>query len=288
MSLSWTRERYAPEPLSARLARPPAGVEIFWLGQAGFVLRSEHGGCVLIDAYLSDHLRAKYAGTVFEHIRLQDAPVTPAGLPSLDAVLCSHQHSDHMDPVALPLISAASPAAPLVVPAASAGRYAEIGLPEDRMLAADAGDVLDLAPGVRAFVVPSAHEELEYDDRGRCRWLGYVIEIGGVRIYHSGDCAPYPGQADRLAELSADIALLPVNGRDARRRAHGVPGNFHPAEAVALCHDAGIPVMIGHHYGMFAFNTVDPEAYEQAVREAPVGLSVSLAQQGTCLRGEDR
>lgn len=288
MNISWTLERYAPEPLGDRLARPPAGTEIFWLGQAGFVLRSERGGCVLIDAYLSDFLLAKYAGTPFEHVRLQDAPITPAGLPPLDAVLCTHQHSDHMDPVALPLICAANPAAAMVVPAASAARYAEIGLPEDRLLAADAGDVLELASGVRAFVVPSAHEELEYDDRGRCRWLGYVIEIGGVRVYHSGDCVPYSGQAASLAELSADIALLPVNGRDAYRRTHGVPGNFRPAEAVALCSDAGIPTLIGHHYGMFAFNTVDPAAYEQAVREAPARLSVSLAQPGTCLRGDSR
>ncbi|HLI39851.1 MAG TPA: MBL fold metallo-hydrolase [Streptosporangiaceae bacterium] len=287
MNVAWTCERYAPEPLSTRLARPPAGVELFWLGQAGFVLRSEGGGCVLVDAYLSDHLRAKYAGALFEHIRLQDAPVTPGGLPPLDAVLCSHEHSDHMDPVALPLICAASPAARLVVPAASTGRCAEIGLPSGRIFAADAGDVLDLAPGVRAFVVPAAHEELEYHG-GRCRWLGYVIEIGGIRVYHSGDCTPYPGQAARLAELSPDIALLPVNGRDAYRREHGVPGNFHPAEAVCLCRDAGIPIMIGHHYGMFAFNTLDLAAYEQAVREAPAGLSVSLAQPGTCLRGDVR
>jgi L-ascorbate metabolism protein UlaG (beta-lactamase superfamily) len=288
MSLSWTLEPYMPQPLAARLERPPAGIEVFWLGQAGFLLRSAAGGCVLVDAYLSDHLQAKYAGTVFEHIRMQAAPIAPQELPQLDAVLCSHHHSDHMDPEALPLVSAANPTAPVVVPAASAARPAQLGLLPGRLLPADAGDALDLAPGVRVFVVPSAHEELEYDEQGRCRFLGYVVEIGGVRIYHSGDCVPYPGQAEQVAKLSPDIALLPVNGRDADRRANGVPGNFHPDEAVALCRDAGIPVMIGHHYGMFAFNTVDLAAYQRGVQDAPDGLSISLAQQGTCLRGELR
>ncbi|MFL4910642.1 MBL fold metallo-hydrolase [Streptomyces sp. MMS24-I2-30] len=288
MTLSWTQEPYAPQPLADRLARPAAGAEIFWLGQAGFVLRGETGGTVLIDAYLSDHLRAKYAGKLFEHVRMQDAPITPDALPPLDVVLCSHHHSDHMDPDALPLICAANPGTPVVVPAASVDRPARIGLPLSALLPADAGDALDVAPGVRVHVVPSAHEDLEYDEQGRCRFLGYVIELGGVRIYHSGDCAPYPGQAEHLAALAPDIALLPVNGRDTHRRTNGVPGNFHPDEAVALCRDAGIPVLLGHHYGMFAFNTIDAAVYQHAVSTAPGGLSVSLAQQGTVLRGERR
>ena len=58
------------------------------------------------------------------------------------------------------------------------------------------------------------------------------------------------------------MALLPVNGRDAHRLAHGVPGNFDFAEAVELCAAAGIATLVPHHWGMFAFNTVDPASFD--------------------------
>ncbi|MHB9037412.1 MAG: MBL fold metallo-hydrolase, partial [Armatimonadota bacterium] len=81
--------------------------------------------------------------------------------------------------------------------------------------------------------------------------------MGSLTLYHSGDCVPYNGLPDHLREKRIDVALLPVNGRDSYRKNRGVPGNFSLAEAVQLCEDAHIPVLIAHHFGMFDFNTID-------------------------------
>jgi L-ascorbate metabolism protein UlaG (beta-lactamase superfamily) len=78
-----------------------------------------------------------------------------------------------------------------------------------------------------------------------------------LRIYHSGDCVPYPGLADELRRMAVDVAILPVNGRDAQPSAAGIPGNFTFDEAVALCRQAGINAMVACHFGMFDFNTVE-------------------------------
>ena len=71
--------------------------------------------------------------------------------------------------------------------------------------------------GTAVTAVPAAHETLETDEHGDSVFLGYVIDIAGFRIYHSGDCVPYEGQSQLLREHSVDLALLPINGRDSHR-----------------------------------------------------------------------
>lgn len=238
-------------------------VRATWLGQAGFLIEwadaSGRPHALAIDPYLSDSLAEKYRGTLFPHVRLRSAPFAPTGLPPLDAVLCTHRHTDHMDPGTLQPLFRHDADALLVAPAAELEEArSRSGLGADRMRLLDAGDVVELG-GVTVRAVPAAHETLDRDELGRHRYLGYVIELPGVALYHSGDCVPYPGQPEWLAGV--DVALLPVNGRDAYRLEHGVPGNFEFDEAVELCASAGVPTMLAHHWGMFSFNTADPSTF---------------------------
>lgn len=238
-------------------------VRATWLGQAGFLLEwvdvSGRPHALAIDPYLSDSLAEKYRGSLFPHVRLLPAPFGPDELPPLDAVLCTHRHTDHMDPGTLRPLFTHDPDALLVAPAAElAEARTRSGIDDDRMRLLDAGATLRLGDAtVRA--VPAAHEALDRDDLGRHRYLGYVIELPGVTLYHSGDCVPYPGQHEWLTGV--DVALLPVNGRDAHRLEHGVPGNFDVDEAIDLCAAAKVPTMVAHHWGMFSFNTADPSTF---------------------------
>ncbi|MCW2643259.1 MAG: hypothetical protein JWP76_5565 [Dactylosporangium sp.] len=247
-----------------------------WLGQAGFLLRLHTAGdgvyTLLIDPYLSDSLAKKYAGTEFPHQRLMPAPVTADRLPDVDLVLCSHKHSDHMDPETLRAVTAAHPACRFVVPEAWRAHAIDIGVPADRVIGADADVLLEPLPGLTVMPVLAAHETLEFDEFGHSRHLGYVIEAGGLRLHHSGDCVPYEGQADRLKDLGIHVALLPINGRDAYRLQLAVPGNFHPEEAVTLAAAMRAEVFVGHHFGMFEFNTVNEEHLEEALRRLPESI----------------
>ena len=252
------------EPLGDELARvlrqPHAGVSLMWLGQAGFLLRLDTA-IVLIDPYLSDSLARKYRGQRFGHQRMMAAPILPEALPQVDLVLCTHRHGDHMDPGTLPALARLHPDCRFVVPAAETGHAQAIGLRADRLVPAMAGETRHLL-GLSIVPIPAAHEQLEMDAAGRHRFLGYGINGRDCRLYHSGDCVPYEGLESVVAGLGASLALLPVNGRDAERRAAGVPGNFTLDEAAALCRKAGIEEMIAHHWGMFDFNTCDPAAIE--------------------------
>ncbi|MDY0093553.1 MAG: MBL fold metallo-hydrolase, partial [Candidatus Vecturithrix sp.] len=115
------------------------------------------------------------------------------------------------------------------------------------------------APGIGLEAIPSAHEELQVNNRGEHAFLGYILKIGTITLYHSGDCTPYPGLEDTLATHAVDLALLPVNGRDEYRKSRKIPGNFTLDEVVNLGKYANIPFLLGHHFGMFDFNTINRE-----------------------------
>lgn len=260
------------------LGRPNDGVALAWLGQAGFVLRIG-ASVILIDPYLSDSLAVKYRGTRFPHVRMMQAPIDPDLFPRVDLVVCTHRHGDHMDPGTLPVLAADHPECLFVVPAAEQDHAEALRLPKARLVFADAGRALRPLAEVDLVLhpVPAAHEQLEQDAQGHHRFLGYGIEADGVRLYHSGDCIPYPGLIETVRALAPEIALLPVNGRDTERAAARIPGNFTLNEAIALCVEAKIPTLIPHHFGLFAFNTASiPNIDAVALLHAEAGLRPGL------------
>src|SRR5207302_6515942 len=103
--------------------------------------------------------------------------------------------------------------------------------------------------------ISAAHEQIERDEQGRCRYLGYLVRFGGWTIYHSGDTVLYDGMVERLRPWAPDVALLPINGRASERR---VAGNLDGREAAQLAHAMTARLVIPCHYEMFTFNTASP------------------------------
>lgn len=263
-------------PLRRAGAAGGAALSAWWLGQAGFLI--EGGGVRLVlDAYLSDTLAVKYRGKPFPHVRMMPPPADPAELGEVDLVLCTHGHTDHLDPGTLGPLAAASPGCRFVVPAAHAALAVSRAVPADRLVPASAFAPLEVA-GVRIHPLPSAHEDLAVDAAGRHLFLGYVVELPGAALYHPGDCVPYPELPAHLARHAVDLALLPVNGRDARRAAGGVPGNFTLEEAMELAAGCRFGAVIGHHFGMFEFNTIDPQAARARIATRPELPAFLLAE----------
>lgn len=265
----------------ADLPLPEQGAALWWLGQAGFLIR-QGGLSMVIDAYLSDSLAEKYRGTRFPHQRMMPPPVAPGDLRGIDWLLCTHAHTDHMDPGTIAPLLAANPRARVLAPRACRDQALARGVPQDRLVLIDAGETVDLG-GVLATATPAAHEDLRQTADGHL-FLGYVLTGGGVTLWHSGDTIPFPGLAGLVAPHRPDLALLPVNGRDAERAAHGVPGNLTLAEAVALADAIGARGMLGHHFGLFDFNTLDPaEGARQLAMMAPQAAT-ALVQPFTAYR----
>jgi len=244
----------------------PGSLYVWWLGQSGFLIRSRRG-LLAIDLYLSDHLTEKYAATDRPHVRMTRAPLQGSDLRSVDLVLASHRHSDHLDPGTLPGLVANSHAI-LVIPEAIRDHALGLGLPENRLVGLDAGDRIEKA-GFSVRAIPSAHESLDTDSHGRHLYLGFVIEAEGLRLYHSGDSLAYAGLPEHLGPEPFDVLFLPINGREPAR---GVPGNMTAAEAVDLASRIGPRFVVAHHYDMFTFNTVPVAEFAAEARRLPSGV----------------
>ncbi|HET8548940.1 MAG TPA: MBL fold metallo-hydrolase [Bryobacteraceae bacterium] len=241
------------------------GPHLWWLGQSGFLLHYR-GRYALIDPYLSDSLTNKYAGTDKPHVRITERVIDPNRLDFVDVVTSSHAHTDHLDPETLQPVFAVNRKLKIVAPAASREVVRErtgaepIGL-ED-------GSSVEVS-GFVFHGIAAAHEDLSP------AYLGYLIECGPYRIYHSGDCVPYDGLVERLRPFKVDVALLPINGRAPERR---VAGNFTGREAARLARDVGARVAIPMHYEMFEFNTASPDEF--VAEAARVGLRVHIMRCG--------
>jgi len=258
MIVPWQKEEALLADLAQAAAVDAAALQVWWLGQSGFLVEWA-GRRVLFDPYLSDSLTAKYAATDKPHVRMTERCVAPEKLTGIDWITGSHVHTDHLDGETLRGLAVGNPGARLVVPVPvveeARRRVGEadlcvLGCLQEQLI----GDIAITLEGVSA-----AHNEVEYDEQGAVKCLGFILRLGPFTIYHSGDTLWYEGLVERLLAAGPfDLMLLPINGNLPERR---VAGNLNGTEAAALARACGARWVVPCHYEMFAFNTVSPDEF---------------------------
>lgn len=232
---------------------------LWWLGQSGFLLQWK-GKRVLFDPYLSDSLTKKYELTDKPHTRISELVVQPGLLKNISVVTSSHNHTDHLDAETLVPVLQNNPGITFIIPEANRSFVADrmqcnpdfpIGLTENNSVTVD---------GFTFHGIPAKHNEIERDENGNCKFMGYVIEFGKFTIYHSGDTLFFDDMVDLLKPFKVDVALLPINGNKPERK---VAGNLDCKEAAELAMAIGAKYVIPCHYDMFAFNTADVNDFEK-------------------------
>jgi L-ascorbate metabolism protein UlaG (beta-lactamase superfamily) len=236
-------------------------LHIWWLGQSGFLLKHDHVR-ILFDPYLTDSLTEKYATTDQPHVRMTERCIAPEKLAKIDLITSSHLHTDHFDPQTLLPVFKANPQARFFCAGANQETVVErLGgqLPEHSFGMSDGDSTFGDGWEVRGIV--AAHNEVERDDTGQTRFMGFWIRIGPFRIYHSGDTMWHDDIVRDLREYGCDVAFVPINGHKEERR---VPGNLNGTEAAALAKVVNAGIAIPHHFEMFEFNTASPDEFVSA------------------------
>jgi L-ascorbate metabolism protein UlaG (beta-lactamase superfamily) len=256
-------------------------LQVWWLGQSGYLIQW-NGHRALIDPYLSDALSIKYATTDKPHVRMSEQVVDPHLLSGIEVVTSSHNHTDHLCADTLKPILEHNPGISFIIPEANRQFVAKrVACDDDFPTGLNAGQ--STQAGVFTFhAVPAAHNALDRDEKGNHLYLGYVIEVGPWKIYHSGDTLWYESMVETLQPFDVDLALLPINGNDPARR---VAGNLSCSEAAELGRAIGADWVIPCHYDMFAFNTADPADFVKAATQ--IGQPHQVLEHGGLVRLRD-
>ncbi len=146
-----------------------------------------------------------------------------------DLILVTDIHADHLDPAAIAKIRKSG--APVVAPAAAAEKLENATVISNGETKTVAGVSIEAIPMYNLQRGPSAGQFYHTKGRGN----GYVITLGGKRLYFAGDTECIP-EMRNLKNI--DIAFVPMN----------LPYTMTPAEA-AECVKAFKPkIVYPYHY----------------------------------------
>lgn len=237
---------------------------LWWLGQSGYLLQYKNQR-ILIDPYLSDSLTKKYADTEKPHIRISELVISPEQLPPINFITSSHNHTDHLDAETILPVLNKNKDCKLIIPEANRKFVCDrLNIEDTSPIGLDAGDTIQIN-NISITAVPAAHNTIEKDENGKCKFLGYIFKLGEWCIYHSGDTLMYDGMTELLKSHKPNILILPINGNDPTRK---VAGNLDCKEAIALAKNIGNTTVIPCHYDLFEFNTADINYFiETAISE---------------------
>jgi L-ascorbate metabolism protein UlaG (beta-lactamase superfamily) len=226
----------------------PPGLEVRWLGVAGFVLSYE-GTTVLIDPYVS---RAPLGDMVRRRTVLPDRALVDRWVPRADAVLVGHTHFDH----ALDAPEIARRDGATVYGSTSAQHLLALHGLAERAVVVESHRVYEIGPFEVTFV-PSVHSKLV---------LGLAVSQGGeLTCEHLGDLCPQAYQCGQVWGIhiavagitlyhqgSADLVDAEVRHRDVDVMLCGIAGRqFTPGYLERILPRLEPRVIVATHHDDF-------------------------------------
>jgi len=171
-------------------------------------------------------------------------PYRISGSRKADLILVSHTHGDHFSPEDIAKI--AGDKTTLIISSDARPDYP--------------ANVITMRPGEKIEVmgtvvetIPAYNITKPYHPRAN-NWLGYILTIDGMRVYHAGDTDFIP----EMKGLFADVGLIPIGGTYTMTHAEA-------AEAVkAMKLACAVPM----HWGAIVGTQKDAEAFKALVGSA--------------------
>lgn len=161
--------------------------------------------------------------------------------PKADLILVTHDHYDHCSPEDIAKIQKTDTV--IITEKQAAGKLkGDIRIMEP-------GKTLEVF-GIRVETVPSYNTNKDFHPKDN-GWLGFILEINGERIYHTGDADFIP----EMKEINTDIALIPVSGT------YVMTSNEAVEAALAINPGIAIPM----HYGAIVGDEGDALAFRKGL-----------------------
>jgi len=251
--------RAKPAEEIAECRVPARSVRLWWLGQAGFAFKTHAGRIVYVDPYLSDAVERLHG---FKRLSL--SPIAAEDVKA-DLVVLSHEHTDHLDPDAIPAIAANNPACRFAGPSGCAAGLKTAGIPLRRRLLLRPSRVHNLGAAV-VHTAPADHGDFAPSA------LALVLDFDGIRVLHTGDTSWRSGLFKPLFDLGIDLLLPCINGSF---------GNMNHLDAARMIQQAAPRMAIPCHFWTFAEQGAgDPGGFLHACHEWAPGVTALLLRPG--------
>lgn len=233
----------------------------WWLYQAGIVFKSPGGTVAAIDPYLSDSVMRSY-----QLPRNVAAPLDSTEA-EVDALLATHSHEDHLDPDAAPAFMAHQSAI-FIGPPMAVEKLTSLGVPTQRCTTVARGDVARVGD----IKVRAVHARHMFGLEPTPDAVGFVVEVDGVSLYHSGD-----------TEYDSEIVSDTVGVTASLISINGTTGNMNVHEAAMLAWRQQAKAAMPFHYGLWRDQdygegaTLDPNQFVATYqRLGPTGKALVL------------
>ena len=226
---------------------------LVWVGHSTFLIQV--GGV----HFLTDPVFGSYCSPVPIGAlkRIEPAAITIENLPTIDCVLVSHNHYDHLEEESVYLLNQRFPDLTWVVAEGLKYWFHKRGI--KNVVELGWGEDVEVKE-VRLTAVPAQHfSGRGIFDKNRTLWCGFIGEYRKKTFYFVGDTGYNPVQFKEIGERwpSIDLSMIPI-GTYVPKRFMG-PVHISPAEAVQIHRDVGSQLSIGMHWNTFILSEEDPK-----------------------------
>lgn len=252
----------------------PDGMCLWYLGCNGFVLKSSGGTTLFIDPYLG-------TGDPPRTIRMVPVPFDPRDVDHADAVLATHEHTDHVHgPSQAPILAETgaqfyAPGASIDVTGAEdwTGNWDVEADQLSEIAVGDTFEVGDLTVHVEAANDPDAEEP-----------VAYVFEHAAGTFVHGGDARP--GDFGAIGEnYDVDLAALAFGSvgmipdketREPKRTKWYNDENM----VIEAANELQVDTLVPTHWDMWKGLTADPSALLHHARRFEHPRHLEIAEIG--------
>lgn len=194
--------------------------------------------------------------------RLSEPTIALNDLPSIDIVLLSHNHYDHLDAKTVAILNRFHPEIQWVVPEGVAPWFRRRKVHSVVELKRWESFVFKTA---KITATPAQHfSGRTLWDTNRTHWNGYVVETANKRIYFVGDTGYNSKDFKAIGERfpNMDLSLIPIGSYSPKIFMQSV--HIDPFEAVRIHEEVKSTLSLGMHWNTFRLSdeTVDRPPYD--------------------------
>ena len=249
----------------------PDGLALWYLGCNGFAVTTG-ATTVWIDPYLG-------TGDPPRTVRMVPVPFDPADVTAADAVLATHEHTDHVHgPSQAPIL--ANTGADLYAPddSLAVAREEEAWTDEWDV---DGSQFTEVTEGDSVEIGDLTVDVVAVNDPDATHPVGYVLQHDGRTVFHGGDTKPHDGFREVGERYDVDLAVVAfgsVGTIPDKETGEPVETKWYcdENEAVAVARAVDADRLLPTHWDMWKGLTADPTALHDHVRsfDAPETLTV--------------